>query len=542
MTADVTVGLYHVHDFELQSSTAHDNPFLVKLSATFEHESGLRIEGIPGFHDGQDRWVIRFSPLRQGTWRGRTQSEDPQMDGIDLGCVHCTPNENPNVHGRVRISARSSRRVAFDDGVPLVPIGFECDWLFAFHQRMGQPKGKPVDPSIDAFEPTMDLLTRCGFNYIVTNLYAHTGFSDPSLPWVFVPPDVFPFGGSNDAPDHTKLNVDFFRDFDAMMASLHRRGIIVHLMIQVQNKQVKWPTRRSKEDQMFWRYVVARYQAYCNVIWDVSKESFNLFKQTGSHDYLVSRIELIRRLDAYNHLVTSHDTETSSWARTTLADQACDLLCDQIHLEGDKDVPVLRSVRRYNRETVRRFRNQSKPYMDIEHGYELAEETLPTYTASGRTRIWQDILMWTWGIYVGGGYATYYHSNTSWDLVKFDPVPSSWHRYKYLADFLAMMDLEVMAPDNDFVERGMCLAEPGRQYLVYLPEGGDEIIDLTAVPRGSLVKCTWLDTHTGQRAETMVDGRNFVLPLPNPLEDPNHPCAVYVRAVEQFSLHGHRQA
>ena len=537
MTADVTVGLYHVHDFVLRSSTAHENPFLVKLSATFEHESGLRIENVPGFHDGQDRWVVRFSPLRLGLWRGRTQSADKQLDGVELGPVLCTSNENPKVHGRVRISPRSSRRFAFDDGAPFVPIGFECDWLFAFHQRLGQPKGKPVDPAADAFEPAMDLLGNCGFNYIVTNLYAHRGFSDPALPWVLSPPDMFVFGGTNDEPDHTRLNVDFFRDFDAMMGSLHRKGIIVHLMIQVQNKQVKWPARRSSEDQMFWTYVVARYQAYCNVVWDVSKESFNLFKQTGSHDYTLSRIELIRKLDAYGHLVTAHDTETGSWARTSFADQGCDFLCDQIHLEGQNELPAVRSVRRYNRETVRRFRNQDKPYMDAEYGYELAEEVLPTYTASGRSRSWQDMLMWTWGIYVGGGYGTYYHSNTSWDLVKFDPEPSSWHRYKYLSDFLAMMDLEAMAPDNDFVERGMCLAEPGRQYFVYLPEGGDETIDLTAAPRGSLVKCTWLDAHTGQRVENIVDGRSFTVALPNPLDEPNHPCAVYLRAVQQRRRH-----
>ena len=533
MTADLVVGLYHVHDFVLQSSTSHVNPFMVKVSATFEHESGLRIEDIPGFHDGQDRWVVRFSPLREGIWRGKTRSQDPKLDGLDLPAVRCTPNENAHVHGRMRVSTRCCRRVVFDDGSPCVPVGFECDWLFALHQRRGQPKGKPVDPSVDAFEPVLDLLTSCGFNYIVTNLYAHTGFSDKSLPWVFSPPDMFPFGGSNETPDHTKFNLDFFRDFDAMMATLHRKGFIVHMMIQVQNKQVNWPDRRSKEDQMFWTYTVARYQAYCNVIWDVSKESFNLFKQTKSHDYLLSRIELIRKTDAYNHLVTSHDTETSSWARTTYADQACDLLCDQIHLEGDKGLSVLRSTRRYNRETIRRYRNQSKPYMDIEHGYELAEEALPTYTADGRTRIWQDILMWTWSIYVGGGYATYYHNNTSWDLVKFDPVPPSWHRYKYLADFLAMMDLEPMVPDNDFVERGMCLAEPGMQYFVYLPEGGDEVIDLTAIPRGRLVKCTWLDTHTGQRVDTSVDGRNFTVNLTNSLTEPKNPCAVYIRPVHK---------
>ena len=49
---------------------------------------------------------------------------------------------------------------------------------------------------------------------------------------------------------------------------------------------------------MFWRYVVARYQAYGNVVWDIGKESCNLLKETGSHEYTVDRIRYIRAADS----------------------------------------------------------------------------------------------------------------------------------------------------------------------------------------------------------------------------------------------------
>ena len=94
---------------------------------------------------------------------------------------------------------------------------------------------------------------------------------------------MYAFGGTNQAPDHTILNVDFFQGLDRLMTYLHDKGILVHLMIQVQNKQVNWPERRSAEDDLYWRYVVARYQAFGNIIWDVGKESFNLLKETFQH-------------------------------------------------------------------------------------------------------------------------------------------------------------------------------------------------------------------------------------------------------------------
>ena len=82
------------------------------------------------------------------------------------------------------------------------------------------------------------------------------------------------------------------------MAYLFEKGIVAHVMIQVQNKHVRWPARRSAEDDLYWRYVVSRYAAFPNVVWDVGKESYNLLKETGSHEYTIDRIRLIRETTA----------------------------------------------------------------------------------------------------------------------------------------------------------------------------------------------------------------------------------------------------
>jgi hypothetical protein len=416
------------------------------------------------------------------------------------------------VHGQIVIDPAQPRRFAFSDGSRCVPLGFECDWLFSMHQS------KPEEAR--AF---VDLLAGRGFNYIVTNIYAHTGFSDAARDDVYGPPAMYVFGGTNDAPDHSRMNVEFFRDFDRVLAHLHARGVVAHLMIQVQNKLVRWPARRSREDDMYWRYVVARCQAFGNVVWDVGKESYNLLKETGSHDYTLDRIRLIRDADAYSHLVTVHDAVAGSAGANSPVDEACDFVSDQVHL-GD--------AARYNEEAAKRFRLAAKPYLNIEYGYEKGARPIRTYT-SRTTREWDEVLLWTWAIYMGGAYPCYYYSNTAWDLLAPDPEPPGWRRYRYLADLLAGLDLGPMEPANDLVASGFCLAKPGRQYLVLLPEGGDIVIDLGAVAAGAEARCEWMDIRSGERAINVANvatDRRSAAKMPNPLPDPAAPCVVAVRA------------
>lgn len=506
MMVEATVPQYHVCDLVLEGPTGHANPFLVTLEAELTHESGAPLGSVPGFYDGEGRWVIRVSPPREGEWRGRTTSDEPALDGVELR-LRCTANHDAGVHGTLGLDPAHPRRFAFADGTPFVPLGFGCDWLFAVHQ---------ADPA--RFRQLVDLLAERGFNYLVTNVYAHTGFAEPTPGWLFAPPARYVFEGSNEEPDHTRLNVGFFQGLDEVMRHLQSREMVAHLMLQVQNKHVNWPPRRSAEDDRYWRYVVARYQAFGNLVWDVGKESYHLARETGGHEYTLDRMELIRRSDAHGHLVTVHDPEADSAGRESPPDEAADFVSDQVHL-GD--------VGEYNREAVRRWRGRARPYMNIEYGYEEGAEPIRTYR-SATTRPWPTILVWTYAIYLGGGYPCYYYTNAAWDLVKWEPEPPGWRRYRYLADLLASLDINAMSPDNELVRRGLCLAEPGRQYLVFLPEGGDTALDLTDLGAAQ-ADCLWLDAYTGDEARTTVAGGGFATPLENPLPERADPCAVVVR-------------
>ena len=522
----MTVALYDVHDFELQSSVSHPNPFCVQLVVTFTHASGVTLK-VPGFYDGNGIWKVRFSPTQEGIWQGNVVSDDAQLDGVaDLDVV-CVPNENARVHGRVRVDDKAPHRFCFEDGTVCVPLGFEWDWMTAYHQ-VHDGDSERANPS---FTDAMDLLSESGFNYVMANLYAHyyhrTEISEQTQPYLYQYPKHYLFVGTNDEPDHSHLNVQFFQIFDRAVLALHQRGVVLHLMIQVQNKKVNWPAWGSEEDDVFWQYVVARYQAFGNVIWDISKETYNLLNRTGSHAYALSRIEWIQKVDGYDHLITAHDSERESWGKETAVDAVCDFISDQVKFGGTVDGWELASAYKLNKEAIRRWRNVSKPYLNMEYGYEVGNPPLaapiPKMTVSGETMV-----LWTWALYVGGAYANYYYCNTSWDIVRFDPVPPSWARFRYLADFLSAMDLNRLVPDNDYVQQGMCSAESGKQYFVFLPEGGHTQIDLSAVAKDTLLTATWMDIWSGEQVTCEVSDLKFTTDLKNPLSSLDTPCAVYL--------------
>jgi len=77
------------------------------------------------------------------------------------------------------------------------------------------------------------------------------------------------------------------------------------------------------------------------------------------------------------------------------------------------------------------------------------------------------------------------------------------------------MDLGKMTPCNDLASTGYCLANPAAEYLVYLPQAGEVIVDLTANPGPFAAE--WIHpvdgTVTPGNAVTGGDRRTFKSPL-----------------------------
>ena len=128
-----------------------------------------------------------------------------------------------------------------------------------------------------------------------------------------------------------------------MMGALFEHGLTAHVYLKVYNKLVTWPANRSLADDLYFAYVVARYQGYTNVVWDFAKESDN----EPDKDYLASRLRFVRAHDGYQRLVTTHDDDLFDADPRYLG--STDFVTDQYHV----DIGQHRVHRRASRRPVR---------------------------------------------------------------------------------------------------------------------------------------------------------------------------------------------
>jgi hypothetical protein len=284
---------------------------------------------------------------------------------------------------------------------------------------------------------------------------------------------MYAWEGTNERPDHSRLNLAFWQHYDRVIELLVRRGIVAHIMLRVYNKMVNWPRNGSPEDWMYYRTIVARYGAFNNIIWDFSKEAHN----EPDLPYKLGVIGRLREWDAFRNLITVHDdTANYDAGRYDLLD----FRCDQQHSDWG--------------EVIRRQRAQRQwPVMNIEYGYEQGVDKLVTYPV---IQDWQEVLRRTYEVISAGGYATYYYSNCAWDILKWEPEPPGWARYRILRDFFERTRYWEMEPNAGVADAGWCLALPGKQYVVFL----DRADAVTLKIEGAKAKLAagWLDIQTGR--------------------------------------------
>ncbi|MBT3377406.1 MAG: hypothetical protein HN742_30715 [Lentisphaerae bacterium] len=79
---------------------------------------------------------------------------------------------------------------------------------------------------------------------------------------------------------------------------------------------------------------------------------------------------------------------------------------------------------------------------------------------------------------------------------KWDPVRRAMGHSLVLAN---RMDLAAMTPQDNLASTRYCLANPGREYLVYLPSGGEISMDLSATEE--LLAVEWFDPRRGKTIE-----------------------------------------
>ena len=440
------------HDFTVASRAEHDNPFDVAFGASVVSPS-TSVYDVDGYHDGDGIWKLRVAPWEEGTWSLVTHSDEPALDGVEL-LFECAPETHPQVHGGLCVDARQPHHFVWEDGESYFLLGYECDWLWA----LDLTSTGTVDAGIPTIERLLDRLAGHGYNHVLLNAYAHDcGWQEGATgPDDYGPPPLYAWGGTNDAPDHSRFNLAYWRHYDRVIDALMRRGMVAHVMIKVYNKMVNWPALGSPDDDRYFRWLIARYAAFPNVVWDFSKESNN----EPDLAYKLDRMRLIRRHDPYRRLLTTHDDEAVY--DTGAYDAVLDFHSDQHHQD-------------WHAETLRKRALSRWPVVNVELGYEHGPGG-PSDRTYGVTQSPEEQCRRAWEVCMAGGYAAYYYTYTAWDVVRPDDEPPGYRYFANLAAFFSSTGYRQMRPADELArvvgdgkhETAIyCLANPGEEYIVF---------------------------------------------------------------------------
>ncbi len=467
----VSAQVWDVVEFETTLPANDENPFDRHPEVVCSGPNG-RSFTVPGFYTGGDGYTFRVSFPGAGNWSVvSSETSDRWMARIAPA--------SPDTPGPVVINPETPQHFHYANGESCFVLAFEADWLFA------------LDLETEGLERTKTLLRdikRNGFNQIVMNVYAHDTRwpDDPDLPekYQFARPRQWPYGGDNDNPDYSKLNLGFFNHFDAVVEAMNDLDITAHIMIYVWNKQVSWPASDSIEDNRYFDYVVARYQAYPNIIWDISKEATGY----GHNDmsYIVRRIERLRERDGHDRLVTVH-----SFSYCAKYPETVDFISYQNW-----------SASLFNRmlETYREF--SDKPIFNIEHGgYEIG----PYHVFDGDYDDPVACLDRNYQCVFAGTYSTHYWQNTSWDVVIWDrnDLPKEerpkYELYGHMAKLFNDVDYSTFKPVGSRVtSSGFALASDDDRYLIYLPAANRRVNTRIEAYYGKTMRARWFNPLTGE--------------------------------------------
>lgn len=302
------------------------------LSVAFTHESGQTVS-VPGFWDGDDRYLVRFCPELEGEWTWSSRSQAPELHGRTGGFR--VGRARPGERGPVRVAA--TFHFAHADRTPFRPVGTTVyNWL---HQD------EPL------YSETVDAVAEAGFNKLRFMVFPQAGG------YVEHFPTLLPFERGDDGRyDVSRPVPAFFRRLDDSVALLASRGIQADVLIfnAYDNGRFGLDALTEEEDAAYLRYLVARLSAYPNVWWSLCNEfdildrpierwdaAGVLLADADPHDHLRSIHNWVRLYDHNRPWVTHASLQlgqaTEDFGRATLLRHAYlkPVLLDEIKYEGD---------------------------------------------------------------------------------------------------------------------------------------------------------------------------------------------------------------
>jgi hypothetical protein len=335
------------------------------------------------------------------------------------------------------------------------------------------------------------------------NVYPTDKFTFLLNPWKAERPDSIEDPGF----DVTRFNLAHWRKYESLLRHAREKDIIVSVIFYVDGRRrgtdpFGKENAGGEDEQRYYRYAVARFAPFSNVMWDVTNE-YQLFRDDPWAEKMGT---FIRQCDPYDHLMSVHGHAEFRFRTSPWADFAMYQNWDEY---GGYD--FMMKNRREQAATGRII-----PQVNEEYGYEDhypewgGNRKAPARSADNRRRL-------AWEMYMAGCYQTTGEradtgtgwgpdTGGGWVNGRGDDSMIMLKGYGHIVDFFTSLCWWELEPDDTFIQIPKECAEhriyasrskKGDLAVVYFSVGCEITVKPGALKGG--LKAEWFDPRNGSR-------------------------------------------
>jgi hypothetical protein len=476
------------------------NPYVdARVTGTFTCGDST-VQDVEGFCDAADgnTFRMRYMPTRAGQHRYTVTVAWGEVQKTFRGTFLAQKSTR---NGPLRVDAAHPWHLQYEgSGQHFFWNATTAYWMLGWRSdtTMLGSLNRLADLGVNRIRVAINGRAHGGSRWNEVNVVECPEFTFKLNPWVAERPDDL----DNPGFDVTRFNLAHWQKLDRLVALAQARGVVVSLIFYVDGLDhgcdpFKKPNMGNPDEQRYYRYAVARYAAFENVMWDVTNE-YHLFR---SEDWVNKMGLFLKKIDPYKHLISVHGHSdfpfrTASWVDVVLY-QSWDEC-------GGYD--FMTECRAKQAATGRPL-----PQINEEYGYEGHYSVWGCGATAGKLppdgRDANNRRQLAWEICMAGGYQTTGEraddgtgagKNTGGGWINGrgnnSMILLGYHRI--LAEVFTEVEYWRMEPHPELVAGGnLCLATPGEQYLVYarLPHCR------LRLPAGQRYSVVMIDPRTGQR-------------------------------------------
>ena len=252
------------------------NPFTEReFSGVFRSKNEEK--HVTGFYDGEGVYKVRFMPSFEGEY---TYEMSGTFGDTVTGSFTVTAPSQGN-HGPMRVA--NQYHFAYEDGAPYYSVGTTC------YAWAHQPE--------DIHQQTLKELDKGFFNKmrfcVFPKHYIHN-FRDPmTFPYEGTPMDnsglceenfTYDMDISGNHWDFTRFNPEHFRRIERCILELQERDIEADIIVMHPYDRWGFKSMTAEQDDLYWKYVIARFACYRNVWWSLANE-YDLLRDKTLSDW-----------------------------------------------------------------------------------------------------------------------------------------------------------------------------------------------------------------------------------------------------------------